>query len=529
MIATFAACGNSGQQTTSTAANAAKQTISAFGSEPADLLTTNVGGTESSKVLGLLYSGLTAFNAKGQVVNEVADSIKANDDSTKYTITLKDGWKFTDGTPVTAQSFTKAWSYGANVTNAQLCASYFSDIKGYDELQTKGVDANAQLSGLTVVNDHEFTVELNAPSSVFPVKIGYIPFAPQPESFFSDPKSFKENPIGNGAYKLKQWTHSQSIALEPNPDYKGNFPAKNGGVTFQLYTDAQAAYADVEAGNLDILENVPASASKLFQTDTKLQAFNEGGAAFATFAIPGRLAHFSGKEGQLRRQALSYAVNRDALTTKILNGLGTPATDFVAPAIPGHSNDLKGKSVLTYDPDKAKQLWAEADAISPWEGTFKIAYNADSATKKAIFEAVLNSIKNTLGIDTATNPIPTAQEFGSLVNGRTIDTPFSMSWAPDYPSIENYLQPLYSTAAAKTGLNQGDYSNAQVDDLLSKAAKESNTDKAQSYYQQAEEILLEELPVIPLYYQNATAVAAKGVSGVELGWQGLPVYQNITK
>jgi oligopeptide transport system substrate-binding protein len=143
---------------------------------------------------------------RGKASNEVAKEIKANSDNTEFTITLKDGWKFSDGTPVTAESFTKAWSYGANATNAQVSSSFFSVIKGYDALQEKGVASDAQLSGLKVVDDSTFTVSLNEASSVFPIMLGYTAYAPLPESFFKDPKAFGEKPVGNGAYKFESWT-----------------------------------------------------------------------------------------------------------------------------------------------------------------------------------------------------------------------------------------------------------------------------------------------------------------------------------
>lgn len=175
------------------------------------------------KPLDLLFARLISFDAKGNASNEVAESIKSNDDATQYTIKLKDGWKFTDGTPVTAESFTKAWSYTANAKNAQLGSSFFSTIKGYDKLQDGDkLKGDEQLEGLKVVNDHEFTVDLNRSDSVFAIKVGYTAFAPLPESFFKDPKAFGEKPVGNGPYKFQSWDHDNQIVLVKNPDYKGN-------------------------------------------------------------------------------------------------------------------------------------------------------------------------------------------------------------------------------------------------------------------------------------------------------------------
>ncbi len=88
--------------------------------------------TGGGKRVDLLFSRLVSFDKDGKASNEVAESITPNDDATQYTIKIKSGWKFTDGTPVTAESFTKAWSYVANAKIAQKCSSFFSTIAGYD-------------------------------------------------------------------------------------------------------------------------------------------------------------------------------------------------------------------------------------------------------------------------------------------------------------------------------------------------------------------------------------------------------------
>lgn len=147
-----------------------------------------------------------------------------------------------------------------------------------------------------------------------------------------------------------------------------------------------------------------------------------------------------------------------------------------------------------------------------------------------MYDAIVNSVKNTLGIDVATNPMPTFQEFRDAVSQRKIEGAFRTGWQPDCPSPENYLYQLYdSDAADGHGSNDGDYKNTEVDELLSKAASSPSTDEQNKLYQQAEEILLEQLPAIPLYYSNAYGVAAKGVKNFEMDWQNQPIYANLSK
>ena len=522
----------------STSGDAAKgsNVITAFDSEPQNsLIPGNTNETGGGRPIDLMFAGLVSFDKDGKAKNEVADSITANDDATQYDIKLKDGWKFTDGTDVTAESFTKAWSYTANAKNAQLCSSFFSSIKGYDALQnTDNLKGDEQLEGLKIVNDHEFTVDLSQPDSAFSIKLGYSGFYPLPESFYKDPKAFGESPVSDGPYKFSSWDHDKEIKLVKNPDYKGNRKVNNDGVTFKIYTDANAAYADVQAGNLDVMDTVPSADSKTFESDSSVVPYNKAGSVIQTFTIPSDLEHWktSTEEGQLRRQALSMSIDRQAICDKVLNGLGTPAVEFTSPKTPGYSDSLKGNENLKYNKKKAKELWEKANAISPWTSDDKLtfAYNADGG-HETTYTAVVNSINNTLGSEVAaTNPYPTFNDYRTAVSDRKVQGAFRSGWQPDYPSAENYLVANFASSAADgNGSNDGDYKSSAFDDLCSKAAAAQTTDEANKLYQQAQEILLNDLPAVPLYYSNANGVAASGVKNFVMNWQNVPMYNEISK
>ena len=527
LVLPLAACGSS------SAGGSDDNIVRVYGCEPQNPLIP----TDTNEVCGgnpetLLFSELIGFDAKGNPKNEVADSIEANGDNTEYTIKLKKGWKFTDGTEVKAENFTRAWSYGANAKNAQLGASFFAPIQGFEDLQKDGLKGDEQLSGLTVVDDYTFTVKLNAPSSVFKTMLGYSGYAPLPDSFFDDPKAFGENPVGNGAYKFDSWDHNQSIKLSKNPDYKGSFPAKNDGVWFMVYTDPQPAYADVEAGNLDSMDTVPTSALSTFESDDQVQAVNEPGNVSQSFTFAANQKHFSlDDEGRLRRAAVSMAIDREQIIDKVSNGTNTPATDFTAPLIPGYSESVPGNEVLRYNPDKAKELWEQANQIAPWgdDESFDIAYNADGGGKD-IYDAICNSIHNTLGIKSQATPYPTFSEMRDDITDRKITTAFRSGWQPDYPSAYSYLYSLYDSESADgKGSNDGDYKNPEFDALIDKANTESSDDAAKQDYQQAQEILFKDLPAVPLWYANNKGVAAKNVKGFTLTWQGIEDYRNMTK
>ena len=535
MALLLSACGGSGDSAGSADAKGGNDTmISVFNPEPANPLipsmTNEVGG---GNPIDILFSKLVRFDDKGKPKNEIAKEIKANDDNTQYTVTLKDGWKFSDGTPVTPQSFTKAWSFAANAANKQLGSSFFTDIKGFDELQGDDVAPDAQLSGLKVVDDKTFTVDLNEASSTFPIQVGYTAFAPLPESFYKDTKAFGEKPVTVGPYKFDSWSHNKFIKVVKDENYKGDVKVKNGGIEFRAYLDPTAAFRDVEAGHLDVLDTIPSSDRRTFQANSSVQAINDPGSVLQMFTVPTYMKHFGeDQEGKLRRQAISMAIDRNAIIKKVLADTGQEVHDFTSPVIPGYSKDIKGSDVLKYNPDKANELWEEANKISPWTeaDSFKIAYNADGAHKE-VYDAVTNSIKNTLKINAAGNPLPTFNEFRSNVQNRKFtDSAFRSGWQPDYPSPESYLLSNFASSAADgKGSNDGDYKNPEFDQLLTKAASAKSLDEANKIYQQAEQILFEDLPAIPLYYRNANGIAAKDIQGFTFNWKGVPEYSELSK
>ena len=184
--------------------------------------------------------------------------------------------------------------------------------------------------------------------------------------------------------------------------------------------------------------------------------------------------------------------------------------------------------MLSHDDTKAKELWAQADAISPFEGQFVLSYSADDTNKDAD-QAIANELKNALGIDVKLNVFATKQEYKSALSDGTLNTAYNDYWGPDYPALENYLAPVYSTSAYQSGSNRDKYLNPEFDALLDKAASAASIDEANKTYQQAEEILLRDLPSIPIYNYNTVGAASKGLKGVQFNWGGDPVLAFITK
>ncbi|WP_312169717.1 ABC transporter substrate-binding protein [Microbacterium sp.] len=522
-LAGCASGGNGNDDGGSTAGDAnADAIITTNGSEPENpLIPTNTNEVGGGKILDEIFAGLIYYDAEGKPVNDMAEEI-TTEDPQNLTVKIKEGMTFTDGEEVTADNFIKAWNEGAKLSNAHYSSYFFEDIEGFS------YETDSELTGLKQVDDYTFTIALNKPASDFALRLGYSAYYPLPDVAFEDMEAFGQNPIGNGPYMIDgedAWQHDVQIDLVRNDDYEGGRQAKNGGLTIKFYATQEAAYADLLSNEVDVIDAIPTNSLAVFTDEIGDRAVNQPSAVFQSFTIGQSLPHFSGEEGQLRRQALSMAINREEITETIFSGSRTPASDFTSPVIDGWSDSVPGSEVLDYDPEKAKELWAEADAIAPWDGEFKIAYNADGG-HDAWVDAVSNSIKNTLGIDASGDPYPTFQDLRTKVNDRTVTTAFRSGWQADYPGLYNFLGPLYATGA---GSNDGDYSNPEFDSMIEEGISNPDADAQIEDFTKAQEILFQDLPAIPLWYSNVTGGFSENVDNVTFGWNSVPLYYEITK
>jgi oligopeptide transport system substrate-binding protein len=245
----------------------------------------------------------------------------------------------------------------------------------------------------------------------------------------------------------------------------------------------------------------------------------------ASLDTPLRLPHFGGEEGALRRLAISAAINRPQICHQIFNDTRAPARDFTASSLPGFDPNIPGNEALNFDSARAKQLWVQANAISPWSGRYLIAYNADGGHQEWV-DAVANSIKNTLGIDAAGAPQPTFAQIRTQITDRTIESAFRAGWQGDYPSLLNFLEPLFVTDA---GSNDVGYSNPEFDQAVVRAEGATTIKDTYWLVSRAQQILLRDMPVVPLWDYINAAGHSPAVHDVSIAWNGLPAYEYIVK
>ncbi|MFF5401810.1 ABC transporter substrate-binding protein [Streptomyces misionensis] len=517
----LAGCGGSG------AFGGAGVLTSSWGDPQNPLEPANTNEVQGGKVLDMIFRGLKKYDPRtGRAVNMLAERITTPDSRT-FTITVKDGWRFSDGEPVTARSFVDAWNYGASLRNNQKDAYFFGYIDGYDKVHPAGGRQRADtLSGLRVTGPRTFTVRLAQKFAGFPDTLGYAAYAPLPRAFFTDHAAWLRKPVGNGPYRIASYTKGSAMTLKKWNGYPGPDPARNEGVTLLVYTDNNTAYTDVLAGNLDLVDDVPATQLKNVRTDLDGRYINTPAGILQTLAFPYYDPRWNTEGARKVRTGLSMAIDRAQITETIFRRTRTPATDWTSPVLGragGYQAGLCGHA-CAYDPAGARRLVREGGGIPG--GRLRITYNADTGSHKQWVDAVCNSINNALRDDKACvgNPVGTFADFRNQIGQHKMTGPFRAGWQMDYPLIQNFLQPLYYTGASS---NDGKWSDPRFDRLVDRANAETDRAASIGLFQEAEKVVRDNMAAIPLWYQNGSAGYSSRLSRVALNPFSVPVYNEI--
>lgn len=475
--------------------------------------------TCGGNVIEALFTGLVEYDPEtAEATNAMAESIETEDNKV-FTITIEEGWKFHDGTEVKAQNYVDAWNYTAYGPNGLQNGYWFEQIEGFEDLQcedpeegcAEGETEAKEMSGLKAIDDYTLEVTTAEPFSVLPAKLGYTVFSPLPDSFFEDPEAFGRNPVGNGPFQFESWTDNQEIVTTKFDDFGGEKEPNVDKVTFRHYQNMDAAYDDLVANNLDFHDQLPTSAlaGERWKDDLGERGQQKDVGIIQTVTLA---PEFKGPGHDEFVKAVSMAVNREEITEQIFHGTYTPATNWSSPVVDGFEEGACGE-FCTYDPDKAKEMLEEAkDKGFEVPKTLPMYYNADG-DHKGWSEAFANSVSQVFDgeFKLVAKPYPTFAEMRADVNDRKIDGFFRTGWAMDFPHIENFLNPLVKTGASS---NDGLYSNEKVDAKLEEADSAGSLEEATELYKEAEKLLAEDMPSIPMWHYGIAAGHSDRVENV---------------
>ena len=504
---------------------AKKQVLNVTVSEEIPSLDTakTMDGT-SAHVMQNIFEGLYALDDQDQPIPAVAKSFKRSEDGKKYTFDLRKDAKWSNGDNVTAHDFMFAWKRAITPETASQYASMLFYVKNAKEIN-KGTMPLDEL-GVTVINDYKLEVELEQPIPYFLQLLALPIYLPQHESFLKEQgKNYALEPnnlIYNGPFVLEKWKHEQEFQLKKNATYWDEKKVKLDEINFQIVKDTMTAVNLYEAGNLD---RVPINSQFVdkYKGDKELHMSSEPAIAMLRFNEKN-----SALANKKVRQAISFALNKEDFVAHFINNGAKPATGLVPV---GHINEETGKdfreengNLSLYDVQSAKKNWEEAKKeLGVEQVNFEfLTFEQDNAKRMA--EYIKGDLeKNLQGLTIQIKQQPFKQKLQLEQIG---DYDITMAnWGPDYKDPISYLE-LFTTGNPNNKMN---YSNVRYDELIKKAKTDFvlDTENRWKALREAEQVLLEDAAVAPLYHIGSAYVQKDYVKGIEKHqFGGIYTYKN---
>lgn len=479
----------------------------------------NVG--DNIGVLEVIYSGLVRYDVDTtEPYNYIAEDISSDDNKT-WTIKIGEGWEFHNGEPVNAEAFARAWNYAAYGPNAMANNYFFESFVGYDEMQgeyEEDDDGNVtvieepaaeELSGLRVIDEYTLEVELIHEFAAFPTMLGYTGFFPIAQECLDDIEACAVKPIGNGPFQVEEWKRGVSLTATRWEEYPGDEAPDYDRIEWTEYAGG-SSWADFQAGDMDVSSPPPEQwQSAMDDPSYSERKVERTGAALTYLGFP--LYKGEPWSNPDFRKAISLAIDMESVIESVAPGRYVPADSWVVPeVVPGGTAGTCGEW-CGFDPERAKQLLAEAGGWLKGE-VLTISLGADP-TQEAIFKAIGDQIYLNLGIEYELEP---TEDFFARRSARDFDGVFRNNWFPDYPLNENYLAPVYASGDAKNGNTNFGYYNEEFEAKLAEGDQADTIDEAAQIYLEAEKILAEDFPTIPLMFSNSVAFYSSRVDNVKL-------------
>lgn len=470
--------------------------------------------SSSAQYIVQIFSGLVRLDENMKVVADIAQTWDKSADGKTYTFHLRQDVKFHNGKQVTAADVKYSWERALNPATQSLTAgTYLNDIVGAADILSGKA---SQLSGVKVVDNYTLQVTIDAPKAYFLDKMAYpTAFVVDRENVASGGEWWRK-PNGTGPFRLKQWQVDQLVVLERNPLYYGDKALLSevdyqlySGNPIQLYQEGKIDVSFVGAAYMGLVTDPSNSISKELQTYPELSISYIG---FNTTVPPFDDAKV--------RQAFSYAVDKERLATLTVQNTVVSAYGILPPGMPGYDANLQG---LRFDANKAKQLiaaskYGDVSKLPPIVLT-TAGWGNDISS---IIGGVIEDWRRNLGVQVTVRQLEPENFLYALSQEK--DNLFDNGWIADYPDPQDFLDVLFRTGSQN---NTGEYTNLQLDTLLDKAAVEQDPAARLQLYQQAEQMIVQDAAMLPLFFGRSYVLVKPYVKNYVLSPLGYPLLSKI--
>ena len=450
-----------------------------------------------------IFSGLVKFDDDLNIVPDIAQSWYKSTDGLVYTFYLGQDVAFHNGRKLKAGDFKYSWERALDPQTGSLTAgTYLNDIVGASDI----IDGSTKLlRGVRVINDYTLEVTISSPVPYFLNKMAY------PTAFVLDKENVAQGsnwwqtPNGTGPFKLVQWQKDQRLILGRNANYYGEKAKLNlvifqlyGGNSMQLYQEGSIDVTFVSTAYMGLVtdQNNPIS--------QELHAFPELSLYYIGFncAQPPF-------DSAVIRQAFSHAVDKERVIALATQNTETVAYGILPAGMPGFNDDLQG---LPFDIEKAKSLIASSKygsvanlppivfTTSGWGGHIS-----------GLLGGVIEEWRRNLGVEVTVRQLEPDVYFYYL--NQEVDNIFDLGWIADYPDPQDFLEVLFRTGVYN---NTGNYSNIDLDALLSEASAHHDEETRINMYRQAEQIIVDDAAVLPMFFSSNYLLVKPYVSDFNL-------------
>jgi oligopeptide transport system substrate-binding protein len=452
------------------------------------------------------------------VLPAVATHWDIEHNGTEYVFHLREGVRWSDGTPVTASDFEYAWKRNLDPASASPVAHLLYPLRNARAVREGEIDEPDEV-GVTALNDLTLEVRLESPTAYLPYLLAHTVAYPLPRwaverygQAWTEPESF----VSNGAYKVSEWEKGKQLVLSRNPRYHGRFPGNVERVECHIFKEYRQALEAYAADSVDKVH--------MFNADPDIVA--QARATFGdelifipwpvTFYLILRADKPPFDDVQVRR-AFAHAVDREALTKEIFQDQRLPATGgFVPLGMPGHSPGLG----LTYDPERARDLLAQAGFPDGQDFPAVTWLYSGGSTDERVIAFLRRSWRQNLGLDLESQSLEWAPFVEQLMRDSAHLT--LMGWSADYPDPDNMLRVTFHS---KTGITSPRWHNARFDALVTEAQHITDHAKRMELYREADRILVaEEAVIMPLTYGQGRVLLKPRVTYP--GPLSVPIYLN---